>query len=113
MAAAQLAVDGLIEHGQIPDALLHLKPDPDRPDVLRSQWLLRAGQLPLYFMGFDPRSGFPNGPLGVFVSQLAEGVSIGRLQPRPLAARSRSIAGLAVSVTSARNAESGPTSDSP
>src|SRR5215469_17005048 len=72
MAATQLAVDGSIEHSQIPDALLNLKFDPDRPDVLSNSEQI---SFPLFHGVRCASSGFPNGPLGTFVSSVCRGAS--------------------------------------
>jgi hypothetical protein len=46
VATAQFAVDGQIEHGQIPRSLVDLEFGPDRPDVFLPQRWLCSDQLP-------------------------------------------------------------------
>jgi len=90
IAAAQLAVDGQIEHGQISGALLHLKLGPDRPDVLS------GGFEPINFPLFHGIwRGFPDffdGSCACSFPLFVEGISMGRFQPAatsgPLSARS-------------------------
>src|SRR3954469_17571840 len=47
IAAAKLAVDRQIEHGEVSDAAFNLKLRPDRPDMFGPQWRLCSRQLAL------------------------------------------------------------------
>ena len=47
ITAAELAVDGQIEHGQVTGALLELEFRAYRPNVAWPQWWLRAGHFTL------------------------------------------------------------------
>jgi len=47
IAAAQLAVDRQVEHGQLSGAVLDLQANPDGPDFLQLEWRLWADQLAL------------------------------------------------------------------
>jgi hypothetical protein len=47
ITATKLAVDCLIEHGEVAGAAFDLEFRPDRPDVFWSQWWLCPGQLSL------------------------------------------------------------------
>src|SRR5215467_8051274 len=46
IAAPEFAVDREVEQGEVPGSALHLKPDPDRPHVLRLQRALLPNKAP-------------------------------------------------------------------
>jgi hypothetical protein len=109
MAAAQLAVDVWIEHGQIPGARLHLKRGLDRPDVLGPPWGLRADQFPFISWGSTRVSWFSEWSIKYVRLLCLQGASAYvAFSRRPLAVRFRGIPGFAVGVISARKSESDP-----